>query len=191
MEVDQGRYTSHMTAEPASDELILVDEQDRPVGFAEKLSAHQNGGRLHRAFSVFIFDSTGRMLLQKRHPAKYHFGGLWTNACCSHPRRGEETEAAAHRRLREEFGFDTPLRPLFTFVYRAHDDASGLTENEVDHVFVGRFDDRPNPNGEEISDFRWIEPPALRDDLIAKPQNYTPWFRKVIERVLNESPAAL
>jgi isopentenyl-diphosphate delta-isomerase len=179
-----------MTAS-STDDLILVDENDRPVGFAEKLAAHQDGGQLHRAFSVFIFDSAGRMLLQRRHPGKYHFGGLWTNACCSHPRRGEETEPAAHRRLREELGFDTPIRPLFTFVYRAHDAASGLTENEVDHVFVGRFNEDPKPNAEEVSECRWIEPTSLRADVAANPELYTPWFRKVFERVLDEGPDAL
>src|SRR4051794_23646258 len=137
-----------------SDELILVDEHDNPVGYSAKLAAHENGGRLHRAFSIFIFNSRGEMLLQRRAAGKYHFGGLWTNACCSHPRRGESTVDAAHKRLREELGLDTDLREIFSFTYRATDSVSGLTEHEFDHVFVGRFDGTPLPNAGEIDDWK-------------------------------------
>src|SRR3990170_138201 len=105
----------------SSDHLILVDEHDNPVGYSPKLAAHENGGTLHRAFSIFIFNSSGQLLLQRRASSKYHFGGLWTNTCCSHPRRGQTTLNAAHARLREEFGFDTDLTERFTFTYRATD----------------------------------------------------------------------
>src|SRR5919107_6267461 len=108
---------NHGTREPYL--LILVDEHDRALGYSAKLPAHQNGGLLHRAFSVFVFNPAGEMLLQRRAAGKYHFGGLWTNACCSHPRRGQSTLDAAHARLQEELGFDTDLNERFTFVYRA------------------------------------------------------------------------
>jgi isopentenyl-diphosphate delta-isomerase len=171
----------------AEDDVILVDEADRPVGVMEKLAAHQLGGRLHRAFSVFIFNSAGRMLLQRRAPKKYHFGGLWTNACCSHPRRGEELLASARKRLRHEFGFDVPLEERFGFVYRAEDPASGLTEHEFDHVLAGTFDGTPQPNPDEIVEWRWVEPRELMQDVEQHPERYTPWFKLVLSRVLERT----
>ena len=168
----------------APDDVILVDEQDRPVGTAPKLAAHENGGRLHRAFSVFIFDSAGRMLLQRRAASKYHFGGLWTNACCSHPRVGRNLIDSATARLRHELGFETPLEERFSFIYRAHDLSSGLTEHEFDHVLVGRFDGRPDPNPEEVDAWEWVAPAELLLDVRDRPQRYTPWFRIVLERVV-------
>jgi len=165
-------------------EVILVDEADRPVGVEEKLIAHQNGGRLHRAFSVFIVNSAGLMLLQRRSMAKYHFGGLWTNACCSHPHPGESLLDAARSRLREELGIDIELRPAFSFIYRATDAASGLTEHELDHVFLGRFDGQPIAHPDEIDDWKWIEPADLKVDVLAHPDQYTPWFRISLERVV-------
>jgi isopentenyl-diphosphate delta-isomerase len=167
-----------------SDELILVDEDDNPVGYAPKLAAHQHGGRLHRAFSVFIFNRAGEMLLQRRAATKYHFGGLWTNACCSHPRRGEDTLDAAHARLRHELGFDTELRELFSFIYRAADPTSGLTEHEFDHVLVGAFDGTPQPNLDEVAEWKWAQPAKLLADVRANPKAYTPWFALVAERVV-------
>lgn len=158
------------------EEIILVDEQDNVVGYAEKLSAHQHGGQLHRAFSIFIFNSQGNMLLQQRSVKKYHFGGLWTNACCSHPNKGENLADAVHRKLMQEFGFDTELFEEFTFLYKATDEASGLTEHELDHVFIGRFDGTPQPNPDEIDDFTWMSIPDLLDDVSKNPHKYTPWF---------------
>lgn len=168
-----------------SDELILVDEHDNAIGFASKLAAHQDGGKLHRAFSIFIFDASGRMLLQKRAAEKYHFGGLWTNACCSHPRRGEKTLQAAHRRLSEELGFDVVLNSIFSFIYRAEDPGSRLTEHEYDHVFVGRFEGKPNPDPDEVAEFKWVEPNALLADVAANPLKYTPWFSLIVQRVVS------
>jgi len=170
----------------SDDDLILVDEHDNLVGFSPKLAAHENGGQLHRAFSVFIFNRAGEMLIQQRAAGKYHFGGLWTNACCSHPRRGETTEGAAHKRLRHELGFDADLRELFSFTYRATDPASGLTEHEFDHVFVGRFDGTPQPNPEEVGGWKWVAPESLSDDVKSRPENYTPWFKLVLDRVLSQ-----
>jgi isopentenyl-diphosphate delta-isomerase len=174
-------------ARPVADDdhVILVDESDQPVGFERKLAAHEDGGKLHRAFSIFIFNAAGEMLLQRRADGKYHFGGLWTNACCSHPRRGETLLDSAHARLRHEFGFDVPLEERFSFVYRAADAASGLTEHEFDHVLVGRFEGTPLPNPEEVGAWRWVEPRALLDDVDRFPERYTPWFKLVLHRVLD------
>ena len=171
-------------ATPAPDDVILVDEADRPVGTAPKLAAHEDGGRLHRAFSVFIFDPAGRMLLQRRAAGKYHFGGLWTNACCSHPRPGQPLVDCARARLRHELGIDVPLEERFSFVYRAQDPASGLTEHEFDHVLVGRFEGPPQPHPDEVDAWEWVEPAALLDDVRCRPERYTPWFRLVLERVI-------
>jgi isopentenyl-diphosphate Delta-isomerase len=171
----------------SDDDLILVDEHDNPVGFSPKLAAHEYGGQLHRAFSIFIFNSAGEILLQQRAGGKYHFGGLWTNACCSHPRRGETTDAAAHKRLRHELGFDADLRELFSFTYRAADPTSGLTEHEFDHVFVGTFDGTPRPNPEEVGEWKWVRPDELLADVRNRPEAYTPWFKLVLERVLDRS----
>ena len=168
-----------------SDDLILVDEHDNEVGHAPKLDAHLNGGTLHRAFSIFIFNAAGEMLLQRRAAGKYHFGGLWTNACCSHPRRGQTTLDAAHLRLREEFGFDTGLTERFAFTYRATDPTSGLTEHEFDHVFTGRFDGQPRPNPEEIGEWKWMRPEELLADVETNPESYTPWFKVAVKRVLS------
>ncbi len=165
------------------EEIILVDENDNVVGYEEKLSAHENGGRLHRAFSVFIYNSAGQMLLQLRGRDKYHFGGLWTNACCSHPRRGESSDEAVHQRLRFELGFDTELREVFTFVYQASDPNSGLTEHELDHVFVGTHDGDLKPNVEEVDDWKWADIDAIRRGLRARPGDYSPWFRVAFERL--------
>ena len=167
------------------DEIILVDEAGRTIGFEDKIRAHQGGGRLHRAFSIFIFNPDGRMLLQKRSARKYHFGGLWTNACCSHPRKGEELEDAAHRRLREELGFDTDLKEAFTFTYTASDPKSDLTEREYDHVFVGEFDGVPEPNSEEVDDWRWMDCAEVLRHLAANPDHYTPWFAIACPRVVD------
>lgn len=169
------------------DSVVLVDEHDRPLGVEAKLSAHQHGGKLHRAFSVFIFDLGGRMLLQRRAASKYHFGGLWSNACCSHPQWGEEVGVGAAMRLAEEFGIDVPLYPAFTFRYRAADPDSGLTEDEFDHVYFGRFAGEPHPDPQEISEWRWIGIADLKADLAARPQSYTPWFRIALEEVLRRS----
>ena len=165
------------------DEVILVDECDTALGVAAKEPAHSGGGQLHRAFSILIYNRAGEMLLQRRAREKYHFAGLWTNACCSHPQLGETLNASARRRLQEEFGFDVELAELFTFIYRAHDYASGLTEHELDHVLRGEFNDTPHPDPAEISDWKWIQPAALLLDLSENPGRYTPWFRELMGRL--------
>jgi isopentenyl-diphosphate delta-isomerase len=157
------------------EEVILVDESDTPLGTMEKMEAHRRA-LLHRAFSVFIFNSKGEMLLQQRSPDKYHSAGLWTNACCSHPRPGEDTLEAAIRRLYEELRFTTPLEKLFHFTYKSAFD-NGLTEFEFDHVFVGTYDAAIHPNKAEVSDYCHWSPELIRESLRLQPDRFTSWFR--------------
>lgn len=166
-----------------AEDLILVDGLGQPIGHGEKMAVHRGEGKLHLAFSIFIFNTRGEMLLQRRAATKYHFGGLWSNACCGHPLKGEALEDEAHRRLREELGFDTQLHELFSFVYTATDTASGLTEREYDHVFVGEFDGDPQPCPEEIDELKWADVPSIQRDLADSPDRYTPWFAKAMDKV--------
>lgn len=159
--------------------VILVNEQDQPTGTMEKMEAHRRG-LLHRAFSVFVFNDRDELLLQRRALSKYHSAGLWTNTCCSHPRPGEDTEAAAHRRLQEEMGFDCALRPKATFVYKTPFD-NGLTEHEFDHVFTGTFNHDPVINREEAEGFAWRTIDDIRHDMNARPEAYTSWFRIALQ----------
>jgi isopentenyl-diphosphate delta-isomerase len=162
--------------------VILVDQADRPIGTEEKLKAHQEG-KLHRAFSIFIFNQKGQLMLQQRAKSKYHCGSLWTNTCCSHPRPRESLNVATHRRLKEEMGFDCPLEEVFNFTYKARF-SNGLTENEYDHVFIGQFDGQPRVNPEEADGWRWATPKKLLKEIKESPQKFTPWFKESIERVL-------
>lgn len=161
------------------DYVILVDEKDRPVGTAEKLAAHLEG-QLHRAFSVFVFNSRGEMLLQRRHPEKYHSGGLWSNACCSHPRPGEATAEAAVRRLSEELGISPAVQPAFTFLYRA--ELGGLIEHEYDHIFLADHEGPFAPDEEEVDALRWAGREELHRAISDHPERYTYWFRALAER---------
>ena len=163
--------------------VILVDEDDNPVGTEEKLNAHQNGGKLHRCFSIFVFNDKGEMMLQKRADGKYHCGGLWTNTCCSHPKPSEDVEDAAHRRIQEEMGFDCSMEEVFVFQYKADFD-NGLTEHEMDHTFIGRYNKDPNPNSEEVGDWKWIKINDLKKDIQKNPDKDTPWFKIAVEKVL-------
>lgn len=156
------------------DQVILVNESDEPIGVMGKMEAHQQP-TLHRAFSVFIFNRQGEMLLQKRADHKYHSAGLWTNACCSHPRPGENTSIAASRRLAEELGFSTRLEKIFDFVYKASF-ANGLHEHEFDHVFTGEYNGDIRPDANEVSEFCFMDMDAIRESLEVKPGNYTAWF---------------
>ena len=167
--------------------VILVNEKDEVLGTAEKMDAHQKG-LLHRAFSIFVFNSRGEMLMQQRAAGKYHSGGLWTNACCSHPQSGEKTEAAAGRRLKEEMGFETPLTEIFDFIYEAKFE-NGLAEYEFDHVFVGEYDGTVHLNKEEAMDFCFQPMPEIRLQMEHHPEKYTAWFHIAfpkIERWWNE-----
>lgn len=162
------------TPRAAPEHVVLVDPQDRELGTEEKMAAHQRGV-LHRAFSVFVFDRQSRLLIQRRADGKYHSAGLWSNTCCGHPRPGEPTARAARRRLSEEMGFDCPLTAVFSFVYRA-DLGGGLTEHELDHVFIGRFTGVPRPDRAEVSEWRAVAIPELLDDFAKTPERYSVWL---------------
>jgi isopentenyl-diphosphate delta-isomerase len=162
--------------------VILVDTGGQAIGMMDKLEAHQNGN-LHLAFSVFIFNSKGQLLLQQRALDKYHSGGLWTNTCCSHPRAGETIIDAGRRRLKEEMGMETELTELFQFSYR-HEFENGLIEHEYDHVLIGISDQLPEPDPDEVADFRYMNTGTLVLNLMAQPDIYTPWFRICLDRVL-------
>ena len=162
-------------------QVILVNESDEPIGVMDKMEAHRKG-ELHRAFSVFIFNSKGEMLLQQRAMNKYHSGGLWTNACCSHPAPGEETMEAANRRLKEEMGFETNLKKIFDFVYRSEFE-NGLIEHEFDHIFVGEFERDIVMNREEVKDFCYKKLDEIRDSLAMQPQKYTAWFQLAFPKI--------
>jgi isopentenyl-diphosphate delta-isomerase len=166
--------------------VVLVDEYDSPIGYEEKIKAHSNGGRLHRAFSIFVFNSKKQALLQLRSKEKHHFQNLWSNPCCSHPRKDEKLEDAAHRKLMQEFGFDIPLKEIFSFTYKAHDKQSGLTEHEYDHVFLGQYDGVPKPNPEEIDDWKWVSIDELKKDLQKNPEKFTPWSKIAFERLFKQ-----
>lgn len=163
----------------AEEEVILVDERDRVLGSSGKLRAHLDGA-LHRAFSVFVFDERGRLLLQKRAAGKYHSAGLWSNTACGHPRPGEETGAAARRRLREEMNFDCELSEEFSFIYRAELGA-GLVEHEYDHVFTGTFAGRPSPDPAEVEDWEWVTVEELHRAIEDDPARYSRWLKIVVE----------
>ncbi len=162
------------------EEVILVDAFDNEIGVMEKLEAHR-GAFLHRAFSVFIFDSQNRLLLQQRAHEKYHSGDLFTNTCCSHPRPGEDTLAAAKRRLAEEMGISAELTFRTTFLYRSEFE-NGLTEHELDHIFEGRSDEQPTPDPHEVQSFCWLSVPEVKSLIKESPERFTTWFRIAIEK---------
>lgn len=166
-----------------TESVQLVDGEGNLVGVEDKLSAHRSG-RLHRAVSVFILRH-GELLLQRRASTKYHFGGLWANTCCTHPRPGESPRDAAERRLPEEMGITAVgLEEVGTFLYTAPDPVSGLTEHEYDHVFTGSPVGAPAPDPNEVDEWHWVELEALRRRLRLSPQEYTPWLRPALEIVL-------
>ncbi len=161
--------------------VILVDEHDKEIGTEEKMKAHREA-KLHRCFSIFIFNSKGKFMLVKRASSKHHSGGLWTNTCCSHPRPGEDTLDAAHRRLKEEMGFDTKLEEIFSFTYKAALD-QGMHEHEYDHVFLGTYDKDPLPDLKEAEDWKFADAREIQDDMKKNPQKYTAWFLLSFDRV--------
>jgi isopentenyl-diphosphate Delta-isomerase len=155
--------------------VILVNEHDEPVGTMGKMEVHVKG-LLHRAFSVFIFDAHGHMLLQQRAAQKYHGAHLWTNACCSHPYPGEETSAAAYRRLREELGITTQLKEIFSFTYKAAVE-NNLTEHEYDHVFAGEYNGAVPYNKDEVADYCYKSMEEIKEALLQQPSHFTTWFK--------------
>lgn len=161
--------------------VILVNESDEPIGVMPKMEAHQKAV-LHRAFSVFIFNSEGKLMLQQRALHKYHSPGLWTNTCCSHQRLGESNLEAGNRRLFEEMGMEVDLEELFSFIYKAPFD-NGLTEHELDHVMIGYSEQSPVINKEEVEDWKWMGMDDIKTDISTQPEAYTAWFKIIFDRV--------
>lgn len=163
------------------EQVILVDENDQPIGLMEKQAAHVTP-HLHRAFSIFIFNSKGELLMQQRALSKYHSPGLWTNTCCSHPRDGETLAEATSRRLMEEMGMACPMHEVYTFIYKAPV-GEGLIEHEFDHVWIGRSDDTPNINREEVESWKYMSLSELKNDIYIHPDCYTEWFKITFEEM--------
>ncbi|MDI6591476.1 MAG: isopentenyl-diphosphate Delta-isomerase [Patescibacteria group bacterium] len=167
------------------EKVILVNKKDKMIGVEEKMKAHLQG-KLHRAFSILLFNKKGEILIQKRAKSKYHSSGLWTNTCCSHPRPKETLEKAAKRRLKEEMGITANLKKAFGFIYKAK--LGNLTEYEFDHVFLGRFDGEPKPNKKEVENWQWVKLADLEIDIKKNPQKYTPWFKIILKKIENNLP---
>lgn len=167
---------------PSLDNVILVNENDTQIGVCEKLEAHQKG-LLHRAFSIFLFNSSNELLVQKRAASKYHSANLWSNTCCSHPAPGETVQEAAARRLNEEMYLTSELFHLFHFNYQVKFD-NGLTENEIDHVLIGKTEKTPKINPEEAREYHWMSLEHLQKDMNENPTEYTYWFQYIIRNFI-------
>lgn len=165
------------------EQVILVDTDDNPIGLMEKMEAHRKA-KLHRAFSVFAMNDRNEIMLQRRALHKYHSGGLWTNTCCSHPRDGETVEQAAKRRLMEEMGFTCEVKRIFSFIYKAELD-NNLTEHELDHVLIARYNEEPKINSDEVDSYKWQSVDWVANDIEANPHKYTEWFKIIYDRFLN------
>ena len=170
-----------MCEEKSPDAVILVDGEDRPIGTIGKLEAHQQG-LLHRAFSIFIFDAEGKMLLQQRSQTKYHNPGMWSNACCSHPLPGEDTLKAAERRLQEEMGFTVPLVKAFDFIYNVSFD-NGLAEHEFDHVYIGQYEGEIIFDPFEVEAYSYKYIPEIKLLLKSQPASFTEWFKIAFPKI--------
>ncbi|AFD09327.1 isopentenyl-diphosphate Delta-isomerase [Solitalea canadensis] len=162
-------------------ELILVNIDDEVVGFGEKLPVHEQG-LLHRAFSIMIFNDNNEVLIHKRAIDKYHSGGLWTNACCSHPLKDEAIEITLHRKLQEEMGFDCSLTYSYKFIYKAEFN-NGLTEHELDYVYIGNYNGMVNPDPLEASDYKWVNMDVVKKDVELNPEIYTEWFKIILKQL--------
>lgn len=167
----------HRIVSSESEELILVDREDNEIGYASKADAHDGDGSLHRAFSLFLFNDKGELLLQQRAPEKRLWGGYWSNSCCSHPRRGESLDVATNRRLLDELNFEAELEHVYWFCYQARFGEYG-SENELCHVYLGRTGTNVKPNDSEISAIRFVSPAGLDAELGAQPDAFTPWFKQ-------------
>jgi isopentenyl-diphosphate delta-isomerase len=178
--IDDSRFTIFIMKEQ---EVVLVNENDEEVGKMPKMEAHQKG-LLHRAFSVFIFDSKGRMLLQQRAAEKYHGANLWTNACCSHPYPDETVEDAAQRRLKEELGFVTELKEIFSFTYYAMVE-NNLIEHEYDHVFAGEYENKIHPNPHEVGDYKFEHMKRIKEEIESHSEEFTSWFKIAFPKIAN------
>lgn len=180
----------HTVVSSESEALILVDENDQPIGSASKGDCHDGDGILHRAFSLFIFNVRGELLLQQRAAGKRLWGGYWSNSCCSHPRVGEDMDEAVHRRLAQELGMQANLDYVYKFQYQAHFGAAG-SEHELCWVYVGRATSEVRANRTEIADFRYISPADLDQALASEPEDFTPWFRMEWQRLRQDFPDVL
>jgi len=165
------------------EKVILVNEKDEEIGVEEKIKAHREG-KLHRAFSIFIFNKKGELLIQKRAKSKYHSGGLWSNTCCSHPRPKEGLMEAAKRRLKEEMGIECELKEIFKLIYKVK--VGKLIEHEIDHVFVGKFDGKPKPNKKEVEGWKWVSLKELEKDMKENPEKYTEWFKIILPKLIKK-----
>ena len=170
---------------PETDTLILVDEQDNEIGACEKVDCHVGKGKLHRAFSVFLFNPEGELLIQQRSANKMLWGGYWANSCCSHPRLGENTDDAARRRINEELCVDTELTYLYKFIYHAQFGEVGA-EHELCYVYAGRFDGNLQADPEEIQDWKFVSPDDLTAQIAADGDQFSPWFKMEWERIRGE-----
>ncbi|WP_163192142.1 isopentenyl-diphosphate Delta-isomerase [Clostridium thermarum] len=168
--------------------IILVDKDDNKIGLMSKKDAHLTGA-LHRAFSIYVFNSQGEFLLQRRAKTKYHSGGLWSNTCCSHPVPNVPMDELVHHRLMEEMGFDCHLNKIFCYYYSTSFE-NNLMEHEYVHVYIGFYDGTPQPNITEAEDWKWMPIDALIDDIRDNPKNYTYWFKKAFKRVLTHLNAS-
>ncbi len=191
MPVDMNRTTTKADIVSSEAEaLILVDPSDQVVGYLDKSQAHNGDGILHRAFSLFVFNDGGQLLLQQRAPDKRLWPGYWSNSCCSHPRKGETMDVAVHRRLEQELGLSAELQFTYKFEYTASFGDLG-TEHELCWVYVGRSNAVPVINTTEIMDWRWIDSAALTDAISAEPERYTPWLKLEWERLNRDFGARL
>lgn len=166
----------------AEEQVVLVDENCNELGLMPKLEAHKKGA-LHKAISIIIFNENGEMLITQRAFVKYHWPGIWSNACCTHPRKGESFLAAAERRLKEELGFETPLNEVFHFIYKAQDEITGLIEHEYDTVFIGKYDSAFNFNKNEIAAIKWISTHNLLQEVTLEPKKFSFWFKIILKEL--------
>jgi isopentenyl-diphosphate delta-isomerase len=173
-------YLDNINPKMKKEKVTLVNLHDKRVGVGEKLPIHKKG-ILHRAFSILILNSKNEILLQKRALSKYHCRGLWSNACCSHPQPNESLNSAMKKRLKEEMGLTCKLKKVFVFHYKTN--LGNLTENEVDHVFIGYSDSKPRINKKEVSNYKWFSLKALNNDIIKNPEKYTPWFKIIWKKI--------
>lgn len=165
------------------EQVILVNEYDEQIGLMPKMEAHEKAV-LHRAFSVFVFNTKNELMLQQRAAHKYHSPLLWTNTCCSHQRDGESNLEAGKRRLKEEMGFTTPLKETTSFIYKAPFD-NGLTEHELDHIMLGYYENDPIINKQEVEDWKWMPLEDVKQDINVHPELYTAWFKIIFEKFYN------